>query len=59
MKAEQIAASAIQAINSGKYRHVRLNFANPDMVAHTGNLEATIEACTVVDKCVKVKFFKA
>ncbi len=29
-----------------------VNFANPDMVGHTGNLEAVIKACTVVDQCV-------
>jgi len=54
MKAREIADGGIAALRSGKYRNVRLNFANPDMVAHTGNLDATIEACSVVDKCVKV-----
>ena len=54
MKAREIADAGIQALKSGKYRYVRLNFANPDMVAHTGDLDATIEACSVVDKCVKV-----
>jgi 2,3-bisphosphoglycerate-independent phosphoglycerate mutase len=54
MKAREIADGGIAALRSGKYRNVRLNFANPDMVAHTGDLEATIQACSVVDKCVKV-----
>jgi 2,3-bisphosphoglycerate-independent phosphoglycerate mutase len=31
---------------------VRLNFANPDMVGHTGDLKAAIRACAVVDECV-------
>ena len=128
MKAKEIAKAGIEALRSGKYRNVRLNFANPDMVslmitkswsadeevswlssgmtsqcyclsscyttlcngkrensskillrcwychnhmrgaqrldwtdtevmqvAHTGDLDATIEACTTCDKCVKVK----
>ena len=55
MKAREIADAGIQALKSGKYRYVRLNFANPDMVAHTGDLDAAIEACSVVDKCVKVR----
>ncbi|GAB4815975.1 hypothetical protein N2152v2_003021 [Parachlorella kessleri] len=53
MKAKEVAATAREAIRSGKWKMVRVNFANPDMVGHTGKLEATIEACTVVDECVK------
>lgn len=39
----------------GKFRNfdfVVINFANPDMVGHTGNLKATIKACEIVDECV-------
>jgi 2,3-bisphosphoglycerate-independent phosphoglycerate mutase len=32
---------------------VRINYANPDMVGHTGDLEATIRACATCDKCLK------
>lgn len=32
---------------------VRINYANPDMVGHTGDLKASIHACAVVDKCLK------
>ena len=32
---------------------VRINYANPDMVGHTGDLAATIKSCEVVDACVK------
>ncbi|KDD76196.1 metalloenzyme superfamily protein [Helicosporidium sp. ATCC 50920] len=53
MKAEEIADAVVKAIRCGKYDLVRCNFPNPDMVGHTGNLEATIEACTAVDKCIK------
>ena len=38
---------------SGKYKMVRINYANPDMVGHTGDLAATIKSCEVVDSCVK------
>src|SRR5690606_11079701 len=36
-----------------------LNFANPDMVAHTGNFEATVKACEVVDACTQEVVEKA
>ena len=32
---------------------VRINYANPDMVGHTGDLVATVKSCEVVDSCVK------
>ncbi|KAL4435450.1 hypothetical protein ABPG77_006212 [Micractinium sp. CCAP 211/92] len=54
MKARQIAAATREALLSGQYDFVRCNFANPDMVGHTGNLEAAIEAVTVTDECIKV-----
>ena len=31
---------------------VRINYANPDMVGHTGDLKASVRACETVDKCV-------
>jgi hypothetical protein len=37
---------------AGKYDQVRINFANPDMVGHTGDLAATVACCTLVDACV-------
>lgn len=37
---------------STDYKLVVVNFANPDMVAHTGNIGATVKACEVVDECV-------
>lgn len=39
---------------TGKYDQVRINFANPDMVGHTGDLAATVSCCALVDQCVKV-----
>ena len=54
MQSAKITELAIEALKSGKYQQVRINFPNPDMVGHTGDLDATIEACTTVDACVKV-----
>ncbi len=53
MSAQDIADQACQRIKSGRYRFIVLNFANMDMVGHTGILEAAIKACETVDKCVK------
>ena len=52
MKAEAITNQAVAAIQSESYDHIRINIANGDMVGHTGNLEATIEAVEFVDECV-------
>ena len=49
MKAPQITAAGIEALRSRRFDVVRINFANPDMVGHTGNLEATRAACEVCD----------
>lgn len=52
MKAPEIAAAAVAAIRSGRHRHVRLNFANGDMVGHTGKMEASVQAVEAVDAAV-------
>ncbi|TVP78427.1 MAG: 2,3-bisphosphoglycerate-independent phosphoglycerate mutase [Puniceicoccaceae bacterium] len=52
MSAFGIRDATIKAIESGKYGLIVVNFANPDMVGHTGVLAACIEACEVVDGCV-------
>ncbi len=41
------------------YDFILINYANPDMVGHTGNLEATIKACITVDMCLKAIAEKA
>lgn len=46
-------AKLIQAIDSELYDLIVINYPNPDMVAHTGNLEASIKACSFVDTCVR------
>nr|YP_009295730.1 phosphoglycerate mutase [Mastocarpus papillatus]AOL58214.1 phosphoglycerate mutase [Mastocarpus papillatus] len=52
MSANQLTKSIIKAINKKTYEFIVINYANPDMVGHTGNLQATIEAITEVDRCV-------
>ena len=49
MSAPELTDKAIAAINSGKYDMFILNFANPDMVGHTGFLDAAIKAVETVD----------
>ncbi len=53
MSAELIADEAVQRILSGRYDLVVLNFANMDMVGHTGVIPAAIKACEAVDRCAK------
>jgi len=52
MKAYEITEKAIELLKSGKYKFGRINFANGDMVGHTGVLEAAIVAVETVDECV-------
>jgi len=49
MSAPELADKAVTAINSGAYDMIILNFANPDMVGHTGVLSAAITAVETVD----------
>jgi 2,3-bisphosphoglycerate-independent phosphoglycerate mutase len=49
MSAPELAEKAVAAINTGKYDLIVLNFANPDMVGHTGSLAAAITAVETVD----------
>lgn len=49
MSAPAIAKEVIKAIDQKKYDVIMLNFANADMVGHTGNLKATVEGCEAVD----------
>ncbi len=52
MSEPKVADAAASAIRSGKYDFVLVNFANPDMVGHTGKLEAAIRAVEAVDQGV-------
>lgn len=52
MSALEVTKEVLKAIKSEKYNCIILNYANPDMVGHTGNLEAAIKAIEVIDDCV-------
>jgi 2,3-bisphosphoglycerate-independent phosphoglycerate mutase len=52
MSARQVTDNVVQAIESRQYGFILVNFANPDMVGHTGILEAAVQAVKVVDECV-------
>ena len=52
MSAYEVTEKVLEAINSKKYDCIILNYANPDMVGHTGSLEAAIKAVETIDECV-------
>jgi len=52
MSAYEVCEIVLEKLDSDKYDVVIINFANPDMVGHTGVLEAAIKAAEVVDECV-------
>ncbi|WP_349352807.1 MULTISPECIES: 2,3-bisphosphoglycerate-independent phosphoglycerate mutase [unclassified Flagellimonas] len=53
MSAYDIRDAIIPELKKGEADFVCLNFANPDMVGHTGVMEAAIKACETVDECAK------
>jgi 2,3-bisphosphoglycerate-independent phosphoglycerate mutase len=53
MSAYELTAALIPELNKGEVDFVCLNFANGDMVGHTGIMEAAIKACEAVDVCTK------
>ena len=52
MSATEVTEKASAAIAKGIYSLIVINYANPDMVGHTGNFEATIKALEHVDRCL-------
>lgn len=52
MSAYEVTERAIECVDSGKYDLMVLNYANPDMVGHTGVLEAAVKAVGAVDECL-------
>lgn len=52
MSAPQITERVVKEIAGGQYDFIVLNFANPDMVGHTGNHEATVKANETIDACL-------
>ena len=53
MSAYEVTEEAVKRNDSGKYDVMILNFANPDMVGHTGVMEAAVKAVHAVDACLE------
>jgi len=54
MSAEEVTNQYLKRIKTGMYRFSLVNFANPDMVGHTGNIDAAIKACEFTDHCLGI-----
>lgn len=52
MSAYQVRDKVLEALDSDKYGFILVNFANPDMVGHTGDEQAAIKAVKTVDTCI-------
>jgi 2,3-bisphosphoglycerate-independent phosphoglycerate mutase len=53
MSAPQVADEVVARLDTGQYDFIVLNFANMDMVGHTGVLAAAVKACETVDRCLQ------
>ena len=53
MSAPQVADEVVARLDSGKYDFIVLNFANMDMVGHSGVMAAAVKACETVDRCLE------
>ena len=54
MSAPEVTERLLEALDRDEYQFIVLNLANPDMVGHTGNMEAAVEAVRVVDHCMSL-----
>lgn len=52
MSANQLTDTLVKAIDSQRYSLIVCNYANPDMVGHTGNFDATVKAIECIDRCL-------
>jgi len=52
MCAPELTVNLVEAIEGGNYDTIICNFANPDMVGHTGNFKATVKAIEAIDECL-------
>jgi 2,3-bisphosphoglycerate-independent phosphoglycerate mutase len=52
MNAPEVAEKLVKAIHSNQYDVIICNFANADMVGHTGNFDATVKAIETLDNCL-------
>lgn len=53
MSAARVTDELIKAVNGGVYDAIVCNFANPDMVGHTGDFNATVKAIETIDQCLQ------
>jgi 2,3-bisphosphoglycerate-independent phosphoglycerate mutase len=53
MSALQVTQTLMSRIEAGDYAFVLLNYANPDMVGHTGMMDATVKAIETIDSCLE------
>jgi 2,3-bisphosphoglycerate-independent phosphoglycerate mutase len=53
MSAPEITQKVVEAMEAERFDAIIQNYANPDMVGHTGKLDATIRACEVIDSCLE------
>jgi 2,3-bisphosphoglycerate-independent phosphoglycerate mutase len=52
MSAYEVTSKLVEAIGSGKYDLIVANYANPDMVGHTGMMDASVKAVDTIDECL-------
>jgi len=52
MSAMEVTDRLLTAVDNNEYDFILVNFANADMVGHTGNLKATVKAVEAIDKCL-------
>jgi 2,3-bisphosphoglycerate-independent phosphoglycerate mutase len=52
MSAREVTDKVVEAIRTRRYGFILVNYANPDMVGHTGRLDAAVKAVKVVDACI-------
>jgi 2,3-bisphosphoglycerate-independent phosphoglycerate mutase len=53
MSADKVLKSLMNKLDDTSYSLYIVNFANPDMVGHTGNFEAAVKAMEVIDNCIE------
>jgi 2,3-bisphosphoglycerate-independent phosphoglycerate mutase len=53
MSAYAVTEEVLKRVDGSSYDFILLNFANPDMVGHTGIMEAAVRACETIDKCLE------
>jgi 2,3-bisphosphoglycerate-independent phosphoglycerate mutase len=58
MSAFEVTDEVLKRLDENKYGFILLNYANPDMVGHTGVMEAAVKACETIDKCLEAVVIK-